>query len=75
MVFKGKRVIVMGGSRGIGRSIALGFATAGASVSICARSAGANPVRPHGLAGEDRQRRAVPGLPGGKLGHRANHRG
>lgn len=38
--FIGKRVIVMGGSRGIGRSIALGFAAGGASVSICARGAG-----------------------------------
>ena len=35
--FKGKRVVVAGGSRGIGRSIALGFAQAGAQVSICAR--------------------------------------
>lgn len=35
--FSGKRVVVAGGSRGIGRSIALGFAGAGASVSICAR--------------------------------------
>jgi 3-oxoacyl-[acyl-carrier protein] reductase len=35
--FSGKRVIVAGGSKGIGRSIALGFAGAGASVSICAR--------------------------------------
>lgn len=35
--FKGKRVVVAGGSRGIGRSIALGFAGAGAAVSICAR--------------------------------------
>ena len=34
---KGRRVIVAGGSRGIGRSIALGFAEAGAAVSICAR--------------------------------------
>jgi len=34
---KGKRVVVAGGSRGIGRSIALGFAAAGAGVSICAR--------------------------------------
>lgn len=40
MDFTGKRVIVTGGSQGIGRSIALGFAAAGASVSICARSPG-----------------------------------
>jgi len=38
--FAGKRVVVCGGSRGIGRSTALGFAAAGAAVSICARSAG-----------------------------------
>jgi 3-oxoacyl-[acyl-carrier protein] reductase len=38
--FKGRRVVVCGGSRGIGRSTALGFARAGASVSICARGAG-----------------------------------
>ncbi|MDI3306273.1 MAG: SDR family NAD(P)-dependent oxidoreductase [Acetobacteraceae bacterium] len=38
--FKGKRVVVCGGSRGIGRSVALGFAGAGANVSICARGAG-----------------------------------
>ncbi len=38
--FTAKRVVVCGGSRGIGRSIALGFAAAGADVSICARSAG-----------------------------------
>jgi 3-oxoacyl-[acyl-carrier protein] reductase len=37
--FAGKRVIVCGGSRGIGRAIALGFAQAGAAVSICARGA------------------------------------
>ena len=34
---KGRRVIVAGGSRGIGLSIAMAFADAGASVSICAR--------------------------------------
>ena len=38
--FKGRRVVVCGGSRGIGRSTALGFAQAGAAVSICARSPG-----------------------------------
>jgi 3-oxoacyl-[acyl-carrier protein] reductase len=37
--FAGKRVIVTGGSRGIGRAIALGFAGGGAGVSICARGA------------------------------------
>ena len=36
---KGKRVVVAGGSRGIGRSIALAFAQGGARVSICARGA------------------------------------
>ncbi len=35
--FTGRRVIVCGGSRGIGRSTALAFAAAGADVSICAR--------------------------------------
>jgi 3-oxoacyl-[acyl-carrier protein] reductase len=37
--FGNRRVVVAGGSRGIGRSIALGFAAAGADVSICARGA------------------------------------
>ena len=35
----GKRAVVTGGSRGIGRAIALGYAAAGASVSVCARGA------------------------------------
>jgi NAD(P)-dependent dehydrogenase (short-subunit alcohol dehydrogenase family) len=37
--FTGKRAIVCGGSRGIGRSIAMGLAEAGADVSLCARGA------------------------------------
>ncbi|MFC3125375.1 SDR family NAD(P)-dependent oxidoreductase [Pseudoroseomonas globiformis] len=37
MQLGGKRVVVMGGSRGIGRSIALGFAQEGAAVALCAR--------------------------------------
>jgi len=36
--FKNKKVLVAGGSRGIGRSIALGFAAEGADVAICARN-------------------------------------
>jgi 3-oxoacyl-[acyl-carrier protein] reductase len=39
MDLRGKRVVIAGGSRGIGRSIALAFAAAGAGVSICARGA------------------------------------
>ncbi len=37
----GKRAVVAGGSRGIGRAIALAFAEAGAAVSICARGVAA----------------------------------
>ena len=36
---KGKRVLVTGGSKGIGRAAADGFAAEGANVSICARNA------------------------------------
>lgn len=35
--FAGKKAIVCGGSKGIGRAIALGFAACGGDVSICAR--------------------------------------
>lgn len=38
---KGQGCIVIGGSRGIGRSIALGLAAEGANVAICARTEGA----------------------------------
>lgn len=37
--FQGSKVVVCGGSRGIGRSIAIEFAKAGAAVSVCARGA------------------------------------
>jgi NAD(P)-dependent dehydrogenase (short-subunit alcohol dehydrogenase family) len=39
--FTGKRVLVAGASRGIGRAIALNFAAAGAAVGLCARGAAA----------------------------------
>ena len=39
IAFTGRNVVVAGGSRGIGRSIALGFAAGGANVSVCARGA------------------------------------
>ena len=37
--FTGRKAIICGGSRGIGRAIALGLAASGAHVSICARGA------------------------------------
>jgi Dehydrogenases with different specificities (related to short-chain alcohol dehydrogenases) len=39
--FRDHRIVIAGGSRGIGRSMALAFAQAGAAVSICARGADA----------------------------------
>ncbi|MDW7599962.1 3-oxoacyl-ACP reductase, partial [Stenotrophomonas maltophilia] len=34
--FTGRRVLIAGGSKGIGREMALAFAGAGAQVSVCA---------------------------------------
>ncbi|NUR23265.1 SDR family oxidoreductase [Frateuria sp.] len=48
--FRGYRVVVAGGSKGIGRAIALAFAQAGAMVSVCARGAPALEATRQALA-------------------------
>jgi len=58
--FSAKRVVVCGGSRGIGRSIALGFARAGAAVSVCARSPGPLEATRAELAGLGATAHAAP---------------
>jgi 3-oxoacyl-[acyl-carrier protein] reductase len=58
--FKGKRVVVAGGSRGIGRAIALGFAAGGADVSICARNAGPLEAARSDIARHGRKAHATP---------------
>jgi len=47
--FNGRNVVVAGGSRGIGRSIALAFAASGANVSVCARGEAALRSTEQGL--------------------------
>ncbi|MFC4526084.1 SDR family oxidoreductase [Dyella halodurans] len=48
--FHGYRVVVAGGSKGIGRSMALAFAEAGAAVSVCARGEAALDEVRHAIA-------------------------
>ncbi len=57
--FTDRRVVVTGGSRGIGRAIALGFAQAGADVSICARGAEALEATRAELAATGRRAHAA----------------
>ena len=58
--FNGKRVLVAGGSRGIGRAIALNFAAAGADVAICARGAAALEEARAALAAHGHRAHAMP---------------
>ena len=58
--FSGKRVIVAGGSRGIGRAIALRFAAAGAGVAICARGARPLEATQAEIAAHGRRAHAAP---------------
>jgi 3-oxoacyl-[acyl-carrier protein] reductase len=58
--FNNRRVVVAGGSRGIGRSIALEFAAAGASVSICARGRDALEATRAEIARHGRKSHAAP---------------
>ncbi|MGE0718061.1 MAG: SDR family NAD(P)-dependent oxidoreductase [Alphaproteobacteria bacterium] len=58
--FTGKRVLVAGGSKGIGRSIALGFAAAGANVAICARGADALAATKAEIAAHGHKAHAAP---------------
>jgi 3-oxoacyl-[acyl-carrier protein] reductase len=57
--FKARRVVVAGGSRGIGRAIALNFAAAGADVSICARGAAALQATQTDIAAHGHQAHAA----------------
>jgi len=57
--FHDYRVVVAGGSKGIGRSIALAFAEAGAAVSVCARGEAAldevrHEIASHGVTAHTR---------------------
>ena len=56
----GKRAVICGGSRGIGRAIALACAEAGAAVSICARGAEALEKTRGDIAAHGQKAHAAP---------------
>ena len=58
--FSGRKAIICGGSRGIGRAIALGLAAGGADVSICARGAEALERTRAEIAAHGRTAHAAP---------------
>jgi 3-oxoacyl-[acyl-carrier protein] reductase len=58
--FTGRRAVICGGSRGIGRAVALGLAAAGADVSICARGAEALAQTRTEIAGHGHRAHAAP---------------
>jgi 3-oxoacyl-[acyl-carrier protein] reductase len=58
--FTGRKAIICGGSRGIGRAIALGLAASGADVSICARGADTLEVTRAEIAGFGHKAHAAP---------------
>ena len=57
--FTGRRVLVAGGSRGIGRAIALNFAASGADVALCARDAAGLEAARAEIAGHGRRVHAM----------------
>lgn len=60
MRFQNRNIVVMGGSRGIGRAIALGFAAEGANVAICARGAEGLEIARRDIAGHGQRAFAAP---------------
>lgn len=74
--FAGRRVLVTGGSRGLGRAIAMAYLTAGATVTTCARRPPDTPVETtagaaHFVACDVRDNESIAAM----VGEAANHMG